>query len=528
MRAATAPSRRSYSGALRNRLTNDWLAPATSADTELQGAIATLRARCREAERNDDYIRRYFSLLENNVLGANGIALQMKVSDPNGRLNRNANSAIETAWWKWGKKSTCCVTRQMSWRGLCRLVLRSAKRDGGALVRIVEGYRNEWGFALQPIEIDQLDLDYNGDLSNGNEIRMGVELDPWRAPVAYHLLTGHPGDTFMAWKAHRRERIPVSELLHIFLPDRILQTIGAPAPSATLLRLKMLAGYEEAELVAAREGACKGYGIKRPAPEQFTGEEAAAGELQDIEPGMGLDLRPGEEYFGIDPQHPMDAYPVFVKSILRAVAGGLGISYNSLANDLEGVNYSSLRAGLLDEREEWKGVQQWFIEELCEPVFEAWLSWSLAMGMIRGKSGRPLPADRLDYFHVPTFQARRWPWVDPLKDMQANVLAVEQGFESRRRIIAEGGKDIEDVFQEQSEDEALAEEYGLEFPKPVKAVQAPDSVEEEPPEEPPSSEEPDARLEGESDPDEKQPRKNRGRFCKEAPHFKGQVPTTNI
>lgn len=463
VRAGAAPLRRSYSSAARSRLTNDWLTPQTSADTELQGTISTLRARCREAERNDDYVRRYFTLLENNVLGATGIGLQMKVEDPDGRLNRDANLAIETAWRRWGNRRNCCVTRQTSWRGLCRLVLRSAKRDGGALVRIVEGFGNEFEFALQPIEIDQLDTDYNAALPGGNEIKMGVEFDSWRAPVAYHLLTSHPGDQFMGWKPRRRERVPVKQMLHIFLPDRVLQTIGAPAPSATLLRLKMLAGYEEAELVASREAACKGYGIKRPTPEQYTGEEPSAGELQDIEPGMGLDLNPGEEYFGIDPQHPMDAYPIFVKSILRAIAGGLGVSYNSLANDLEGVNYSSLRAGLLDEREEWKAVQQWLIEELCEPVFESWLSWCLALGLLRGSTGKVLPADRFEYFNQAKFKARRWPWVDPLKDMQANVLAVEQGFDSRRRIIAEQGKDIEDVFQEQSEDAKLAEEYGLEF-----------------------------------------------------------------
>ncbi|MFL3666772.1 MAG: hypothetical protein ACJ06V_09365 [Verrucomicrobiota bacterium] len=30
-----------------------------------------------------------------------------------------------------------------------------------------------------------------------------------------------------------------------------------------------------------------------------------------------------------------------------------------IANDLEGVNYSSIRAGLLDEREYYKAVQRW-------------------------------------------------------------------------------------------------------------------------------------------------------------------------
>jgi len=482
VRAGGAPLQRGFNGSSTSRLTNDWLALATSADVELRGAVRTLRDRTRAAERNDDYMRRYFSLLENNVLGANGIGLQMKVQDPDGSLDREANSAIELAGWKWGKKRNCTVTRQTTWRGLGRLVLRSAKRDGGVLVRIARKFDNDFRYALQLLEIDHLDIDYNAALPGGNEVRMGVEFDGWQSPIAYHLLTAHPGDQTLAWKPRRRARVPVSELLHIFLPDRILQTVGAPAPSATLLRLKMRAGDEEAELVAAREGACKGYGIKRPAPEQFSGDpDAGQDELEDIEPGMGLSLQPGEEYFGIDPQHPMDAYPTFVKSILRAVAGGLGVSYNSLANDLEGVNYSSLRAGLLDEREEWKAVQQWLIEELCEPVFEDWLSWSLGLGLILLPNGAALPVRNFDKLNSPEFKPRRWPWVDPLKDMQASVLSVEKGFDSRRRIISETGKDIEDVFLEQQEDAALAKEYGLEFPVDTAAGKAEPAAQEEAP-----------------------------------------------
>ncbi len=456
-----APRRRGYESARTSRLTSDWLAPGTSADAELRGAVCTLRAKSREAERNDDYIRRYLTLIENNVLGASGIGLQMKITDPDGTFDEKANTAIETAWQNWGKKRNCTVTRQASWRGTGRLVLRSAKRDGGLLLRFVRGYKNAFRYAVQLMEIDQLAEDYNAVMPGGGEVRMGVEFDEWRAPVAYHLYAEHPGDSGLLPRmasGRRRVRVPVGDMLHIFLPDRIAQTVGAPAPSATLMRLKMLAGYEEAELVAAREAACKGYGIKRPTPEQFAGETDSEGRaLQNIEPGMGLDLAPGEEYFGIDPQHPMDAYPSFVKQILRAIAGGLGVSYNSLANDLEGVNYSSLRAGLLDEREEWKAVQQWLIEELCEPVFEDWLEWCLGFGLITLANGSALPAGRFDKFNAPDWKPRRWPWVDPQKDIEASIRAIGARLKSRRSVIAEDGGDMEDVDRDFAHDPVTEE-----------------------------------------------------------------------
>lgn len=194
VRAGTPVSRRNFAAAETSRLTNDWLTPHTSGDAELRGTVKNLRARCREAERNDDYMRRYFTLLENNVLGACGIGLQMKIQDAGSRLDRPANDAVELSWRKWGKKKNCNVKRTLTWRATQRLVLRSAKRDGGVLVRYIRGYENDFKYALQLFEIDQLDHEYNAVLPNGSEIRMGVEIDKWAAPQAYYLLTSHPGD----------------------------------------------------------------------------------------------------------------------------------------------------------------------------------------------------------------------------------------------------------------------------------------------------------------------------------------------
>jgi lambda family phage portal protein len=442
---ALRTSKRSYNGADVSRLTADWLAGSTDANAEVRTSTVTLRNRTRALERNDDYMRRYFSLLENNVLGAFGIGLQLKIRKPNGQPDKPANDAIEMAWAKWGKKRNCTVNRAHTWRALCRLVLRSAKRDGGVFIRKVRGFDNEFRYALQLLEIDHLDLNFNASLPGGNRIEGGVEVNVWGEAVAYHIFRRHPGNQQPNVLSAQRDRVPADEMLHIFLPDRISQLIGAPAPSATILRLKMLAGYEDAELTAAREGACKGYAITQASPDGYVGEDDGTGrQLEDVEPGMKLLLNPGEELHEIDPKHPTEAFPNFVKSILRAVAGGLGVSYNSLANDLEGVNYSSIRAGLLEEREEWKAVQQWFCEEICEPIFEDWLQWSLGFGLIKSGGG-VLGLSNYDYYNQPEWKPRRWAWVDPEKDVEANRKAIALRLKSRRCIISEEGEDMDEV-----------------------------------------------------------------------------------
>lgn len=463
------PRKRSYPGAEINRLTNDWQGANTSADQELWPSRRNLIYRCRQLERENDYVRRYLKLAENNVLGANGIGLQMKIRDsnrPGAPYDTLANDVIERGWMDWGNKRTASLNGRYSWCRMERLALRSALRDGGALFRLhlVATSENPYGFTLQPLEIDYLDMDLNKVLTNGNEIRQGIEIDPVGRFVRFHILERHPGEAYQANR--RRIPIPADQIIYVALPERIGQTACAPSLVSSMLRLKMLGGYEEAELVAAREGACKSGFITKTVPEQFVGDAQDEGgnQIMDMEPGVLRELEPGQTFVPHDPTHPNTAYPNFIKGVLRGLASGLGVSYNSLANDLEGVNYSSIRAGLLEEREEWKTIQQWLIEDLHAQVFEKWLFHALMNDALQLPGGKSLPAEKYDKFNQLEWKPRRWAWVDPEKDINASIEAVRYGFSSQRRIISDAGGDVEDVFQEIAEDQALADKKGLEFP----------------------------------------------------------------
>ncbi len=261
-----------------------------------------------------------------------------------------------------------------------------------------------------------------------------------------------------------RLRVPADDLIHLFRPNRIHNGTGIPWMHSSARGLKMVNGYREAELVASRAGACKMAFIESDRQTEYTGVNSD--NQQETSPGTIERLDPGQTMKAFDPSHPNAGYGGFIKDNLRGIAAGLGVSYVSLANDLEGVNYSSIRAGLLDEREEWKAIQQWFIDWFIQPVFERWLKNALALGAITNGI-ITLPLSKFDKFNKPEWKPRRWDWVDPLKDMQANVLAVEKGFKSRRSIIADAGGDVQDTFKEQQADQQLAEDMGLEFPTDI-------------------------------------------------------------
>lgn len=57
----------------------------------------------------------------------------------------------------------------------------------------------------------------------------------------------------------------------------------------------------------------------------------------------------------------------------------------------------------------------------------------------------------------------RWDWVDPLKDIQAQVLAMEAGLTSRRKVVEATGYDIEEVDRENASDAKRAADLGLTY-----------------------------------------------------------------
>jgi lambda family phage portal protein len=119
-----------------------------------------------------------------------------------------------------------------------------------------------------------------------------------------------------------------------------------------------------------------------------------------------------------------------------------------------------MRHGAVEERDNWQVLQQWMIDEFCRPVFERWLSVQLLAGTIT-INGKPLKVEREEKYRQVIWQARRWKWIDPLKDVKANIEAVNAGLRSRGSIIREGGDDPEDVWDEMEQENALLEKKGI-------------------------------------------------------------------
>lgn len=461
----TAPirqnQRRSYTAASTGRLFADFVANTLSADSEIRPALRRVRDRCRDVARNNDYAKRYLQMIETNVVGDQGVRIQVRARNSDQSLDTVGNAIIEQQWDIWGRRGTPSIDGKMSWLDCQRMFISNVARDGECLVRFIETKDNPFGFAIQFIESDYLDEEYSMPKgSNGNEIRMGVEVNNYGKPVAYWLLTVHRGDLqFAKATTVKRIRVPAEEILHIFLSDRSGQTRGFPWMATALTRLKMLDGYEEAELVAARTAASKMGFFTSPDGDGYSGVdmEDYHAPIMEASPGSFEQLPKGMSFTPFDPQHPVSAFAEFEKAVLRGISSGLGVSYVSLANNLEGVSYSSIRQGTMEDRDHYKMLQQFMIEHFIDPVFRKWLSMAMGTNQVT------IPITKFDKFADNlVYRARGWNWVDPQKEINAHVIGLQNGITTMQDVAAHYGRDVEEVFAQLDAERELAKQYGIE------------------------------------------------------------------
>ncbi len=451
---------RGFAAALSNRLNEDWVLDHGYTPKETASQLPTMRGRSRDLAKNNPYMRKIISLNEDNVVGPHGIKLKSLPMDTNGTLDTDAAATIEANWIRWGSNPDWCdAAGRKTFRDHCRLAVAAIIRDGEHLIRILPGFdhpQNPYAFALKAYRPDALDVRLNTErVQNGNYIANGIEFNSWGRPVAYYFVKDDSNNQWMldypeATYGHTHERIPAAEIVHVFVEEQEGQGRGFPQAYTVLERLKRLDAYTKTELDAAYDEACT-VGIYKKREGADNGEVASrkdlVGSLQERKPGAREVMPDGWELDRDGPHRPNSVYPDFTKGQLREAATGGLVSYPSLANDLEHVNYSSMRSGKQEERDHYMMLQTVITDQMCDKIFTAWLGMFLTTGM------SSLPITKAEKYQKHTWRPRRWAWVDPLKDAQYNKILRAHGWKTDQQICNEIGtefdKNIAEIKQAQ-------------------------------------------------------------------------------
>jgi len=438
--------KRSYEAAKIDRLSADWIFSHQTADRDILAGLKTIRSRVRDLEQNNDWARKYFSLLESNVIGR-GFVLTLPGVD------KTLSREVVKSFMQW--KDSADVSGGLGAADQDRLALRAVARDGEGLVRFMRGKDYPDGLGLMYLESDYLDENMTKDTRGDTRIIGGVEVDKLtNAPLRYHLFASHPGDN-SSGLATRTAAISADDMLHLYRRERPGQTRAVSWMASSMKSLRMLYGYLEAELVAARIASCKMGFYKIPPGEDF-GSDDKTSPISDASPGVFERMPTGWDFVPYDPTHPNANASGFVKTILRQLAGGLNVAYNNFANDLDGVSYSSIRSGTVEERESWKVLQQWFARNYCQRIFSEWVKMQAitgSYGITSNVASQIIRAAR--------WTGRRWQWVDPKDDIATKKEEVAMGITSPSIIAAENGDDYEQIQEQLKADNEIRALAGL-------------------------------------------------------------------
>jgi lambda family phage portal protein len=356
--------------------------------------------------------------------------------------------------------------------GLQSIVASEMFEAGECFVRIRDRFLSDGltvPFQLQVLPAEMLPFNHNEILPGGRKIECGIEFDAIGRRVAYWFLRRHPGEMVASTvNTAEKVRVPAEQVMHLFKPIRAGQIRGVPHTIGGLVTLAILDLYDDAELERKRTAALFGAFVVRKVGEEED-EHPLAGTVTSnnpsnfsLEPGVVADLEEGQDIRFAEPADVGATYDPFqYRNLLRAAAG-FGVPYSNMTGDLRQSSYGSQRAGLLAFRRRIEVDQNHVvIFQLCRPVWNHFLDLAVLY--------RAAPINPAQYaatprrFRVVKHIVPRWDWIDPLKDRQAEKLAVDSGFKPRSDVIEAEGYDPEEVDTRIAADQKRANDLGIKF-----------------------------------------------------------------
>jgi capsid protein len=252
-----------------------------------------------------------------------------------------------------------------------------------------------------------------------------------------------------------------ANVLHLYRPDRLSMTRGVTALAAPADTCGMGDDLFFAQLVKAQAASCYTFLHTLPAevaPSLGVGAQAAAAQAALVWPPVppqsgvsptqpGQDIysdTPGERIEGFCPAIPNQEFFQHASLILTFLSINLDMPLCVFLLDPSNTNFSGWRGAMDQAKLRFRDFQKWESEGFHHPVWR----WRVRCAMaedraLRAAFARLGPAIFGVDWHPPT-----WPYIQPLQDIQADMGEVASGLNSRRRVLARNGLDIDEVDPE--------------------------------------------------------------------------------
>jgi len=434
---------RRYRGASQGRLDTENVIGG-SADFFLESDFSRreMVERARQLERDNVIASSLLDRAEEQVIGT-GIKPQARTEDP------EWNKRAEELFTEWAEERADVRELSTLW-DLQRLWYRSNKRDGGAfVVKLARG-------SLQSLEADQIAAPHGTEFLP--TMVDGVETDRFGKPIRFHVIDDFAVEKLQGHRQSTAARVVVSAEDMLYHPriKRVGQTRGESVFAQSFWLFEQLDGTLEATTVAARMAACLGliYTTEYDHFKSLKKEKGRDGIERpefSMEPGFQKTLRPGEKVEQVKPEHPSQNMQEHMVLIGRFVGLPLGLPLELSFMDFSRTNFHSARSALKVAERSFRCSQRRLIARILRPIWRWKIKSFVREGLLEE---RP---DMLSHRWIPP----GWPYLDPVKEAQGQLLSLDMGTTTLSEIAASLGMDWEQLLEQRKLEIAKMREAGL-------------------------------------------------------------------
>lgn len=429
-----------------------------SADAEVLPNLHTMRARSRRHVQDDSHADSAVSVYVDAVVGP-GVRPQCSATvEGTGATQQQVDAWRKQcdAYFEQWSNTMADASGHGTFYDLQALVARTRKVDGECFTHTVVG--GDRTLSIEVIDADRIG-NPQGQL-DGINLRSGVVVDAKMKPVAYHVATTHPSDVAFL-TASDYVVVPsmdgeLSVMQHHYRRQRPAQTRGFPDGASAAQYLEHLHHYLKSEIIGARAAANYAMFIKKDVSasdqEIMSVVDSMDGQAETVyherlEAGTIAYLNEGEEPVAFNPNRP-GAGDSFVIRMLRAVASSHGMSYERMARDYGGMNYSSMRGLLKEEQRGFDRDRALLVRQFCIPVWNNVIRHGIQTGAITPPpSYVDNPHAWLEAHWIPPAMG----WVDPHKEIAAAQAAIDANLSTHWHEAGRAGLDPVDVLERKAD-----------------------------------------------------------------------------
>lgn len=416
---------------------------AGSINSAIKGSASRLYNQGRHLALHTSIGARYCQHVIDSVVGT-GLQPRTFVMKGN-ELDVETNTAIENAFWRWARSQ--------------KRFSRDGKVNFLECLKLMEKERVMGGDAFLVLHEDGKDLQvsiYGADyvdwadqrvLDNGNTVYAGIEYDSDSRAVAYWF---RKRDMFTQSFSTDRYRVPAERVFHYYIPVQANALRGVTDYLPVIKDIAHMDSFRETTIISKRVAASSMGFITSDKESQDSfdvGEDEENYQpptmITDFEPGAIHQLEPGQDIKTVQSNQGGDDFDTFNEAMLTAISMGLSSFKQALTGDTSSINYSSAKFGHNIESARFKTHQDRLVDTVVMPLFEAFLRHAVINSKINVRM-----TQIESILDATTIILPRVTSIEPIKDIQSEILLIEHGLKSKAQVIVEMGNDPSTVFKD--------------------------------------------------------------------------------